>query len=80
MQDARFAMRRMRRAPGFTITAVLTLALGIGANTVIYTLIDSILLQPLPYVHQDRLVRIVGTTGHVCQGLRFANWVHMRRR
>ena len=60
MQDARFALRQMRRAPGFTITAVLTLALGIGANTVIYTLIDSILLQPLPYAHQDRLVRIDG--------------------
>jgi predicted permease len=60
LQDARFAMRQMRRAPGFTVTAVLTLALGIGANTVIYTLIDSILLQPLPYAHQDRLVRIVG--------------------
>jgi hypothetical protein len=61
MQDARFAMRQMRRAPGFTVTAVLTLALGIGANTVIYTLIDSILLQPLPYAQQNRLVRIVGT-------------------
>jgi predicted permease len=61
LQDFRFAMRQIRRAPGFTITAVLTLALGIGANTVIYTLIDSILLQPLPYAHQDRLVRIVGT-------------------
>lgn len=60
MQDARYALRQMRRAPGFTITAVLTLALGIGANTVIYTLIDSILLQPLPYAHQDRLVRIAG--------------------
>jgi predicted permease len=60
LQDIRFAMRQMRRAPGFTITAVFTLALGIGANTVIYTLIDSILLQPLPYAHQDRLVRILG--------------------
>jgi predicted permease len=61
MQDARFALRQIGRAPGFTFTAVVTLALGIGANTVIYTLIDSILLQPLPYAHQDRLVRIVGT-------------------
>jgi predicted permease len=62
MQDVRFALRQMRKAPGFTLTAVLTLALGIGANTVIYTLIDSIMLRPLPYARQDRLMRITGTT------------------
>jgi predicted permease len=61
-QDVRFALRQMRRAPGFALTAVLTLALGIGANTVIYTLVDSILLRPLPYARQDRLVRISGDT------------------
>ncbi|MGB6193794.1 MAG: ABC transporter permease [Terracidiphilus sp.] len=58
LQDFRYALRQMRRAPGFTLTAVLTLALGIGANTVIYTLIDSIMLRPLPYPQQDRLMRI----------------------
>jgi predicted permease len=62
MQDIRFAFRQMRKAPGFTLTAVLTLALGIGANTVIYTLVDSIMLRPLPYKQQDRLMRITGTT------------------
>jgi predicted permease len=58
LRDVSFALRQMSRKPGFTITAVLTLALGIGANTVIYTLVDSILLRPLPYPHQDRLARI----------------------
>jgi len=58
LRDVNFALRQMRRKPGFTVTAVLTLALGIGANAVIYTLIDSILLRPLPYPEQNRLMRI----------------------
>jgi predicted permease len=56
--DLSFAIRQLRKSPGFTLTAVLTLALGIGANTAIFTLIDSIMLRPLPYPQQDRLMRI----------------------
>jgi len=59
--DAKFALRQLRRSPGFALTAVLTLALGIGANTAIFTLIDSIMLRPLPYPQQERLMRISGT-------------------
>lgn len=58
LADLRFALRQLRRAPGFAITAILTLALGIGANTAIFSLIDSIMLRPLPFAQQDRLMRI----------------------
>ena len=58
LADLKYALRQLLRAPGFAITAVLTLALGIGANTAIFSLIDSILLHPLPFADQQRLMRI----------------------
>ncbi|MGA8109703.1 MAG: ABC transporter permease, partial [Acidobacteriaceae bacterium] len=58
LSDLKYALRQLRKAPGFTLTAVLTLALGIGANTAIFTLVDSIMLRPLPFPRQDRLMRI----------------------
>ena len=58
-QDVRYALRTLRRSPGFAIVAVLTLALGIGATTAIYSVVDTILLQPLPFPDSDRLVRVV---------------------
>lgn len=58
LNDLRFALRQLRKSPAFAITAILTLALGIGVNTAIFSLVDSILLQPLPFPGQNRLVRI----------------------
>ena len=58
--DLRYAARQARRAPGFTTLAVVTLALGIGATTTIFTLVERVLLRPLPFPHAERLVRLTG--------------------
>ena len=56
IQDFRYALRTLRKSPGFALTAVLTLALGIGASTAVFTLVDSIVLEPLTYHDGGKLV------------------------
>ena len=69
MRDVRYGLHQLRRSPGFTIVAILTLALGIGANTAIFSVVDAALLHPLPYPHPSRILEIYRTS----RGKRHAN-------
>jgi putative ABC transport system permease protein len=74
--DLRYALRQLRKTPGMALLAILTLALGVGANTAIFTVIESVLLRPLPYAHSDRLLYI-GPAGDK-PGFATTSWLNYR--
>src|SRR5882762_11242548 len=74
VEDVRYALRQFRKAPGFTATAILTLALGIGATTAIFTLVHAVLLKSLPVVKPEQLWRVGNEENCCVNGGMQDNW------
>lgn len=78
LQDVRYTLRQWRRAPAFALTAVTVLALGLGANIAVFTLVSGILLRPLPYADPGRLVTVELNSNMPYYGMTYANMLQLR--
>ena len=79
LQDIRYGLRGIRKAPSFSLVVIFTLALGIGANTAIFSVVYSVLLRPLPYPHGERLVRLGESTAQASGiAVTWGNFQHWR--